>query len=174
MCVFFTFRGMGTFKYKNQNIDPGSTVCSLLIPIDLMEYFKQQVKKMGGRRQYFEYLLHHYICRLNENPLSINETWVTSYQEQKLNLGKINFRPCVRDWHSHKLVARSRGISMCLLFVHFMKLEIQESKDSIQNAKEKKSPSTLIIRKMGSINHFLKTDMGVLVFVRKDDAILTY
>jgi hypothetical protein len=48
----------------------------------------------------------------------------TEYQQKKLNLKKVNFRPRNKDWIELGELALAFGKSRCWVFVHLLKLDL--------------------------------------------------
>ena len=116
---------------KNQNpdqntqkkeiiIERGKQIpCSLLIPEQLLSALHGQLKQYSSMNEFISDLVHQFGHLPGQADL-YNNHLTTRYQDQDQSLQKFNFRIKPEIWHSLKLLARNRGISICFLFVQFL------------------------------------------------------
>lgn len=113
------------FQEKIQTSAPmaGSSVSTLLIPEDLLKRFNRRLKRKGGKKKYFTYLvgLYRTILRSFCNEASGLRT---EYQWKNQKLQKVNFRPENEDWAELGAFSAASGKSRCLLFVYLLLMDL--------------------------------------------------
>lgn len=101
------------------------TVSTLLIPKHLIKDFVLKKKKHKGNVSfYLRSLLRRFRSITHTGILPEPRKIKTEYQEKKLKLRKINFRPRNSDWVELGELALAFGKSRCWVFVHLLKLDI--------------------------------------------------
>ncbi|RHX87447.1 DUF1564 family protein [Leptospira stimsonii] len=97
-------------------------LCSLLIP----EYF---VREKGLKARFLRSSLSVLLLRFDEALIRkkfLGKRLVyAKYQEENLNLKKMNFRPFEEDWVKLGILAWGLGISRCLLFSILLELDCE-------------------------------------------------
>ena len=88
---------------------------TLLIPQHIKDIFDEKVRKFGSVCKLFKFMINNKHPLLNYRPVS--ETGRTTYASAGQKLQKVNFRPRTEDWEKMRILALSRRISICLLFV---------------------------------------------------------
>ena len=107
--------------------------CSLLIPENLLSSFENEISAFRSVNNFLLVLLENFGPPQEENdiPISLDARLTTRYQEKGQSLQRIDFRVESRVWQALKLIARSRGISMCYLFVILFIIFLNET-DNLQ------------------------------------------
>ena len=88
---------------------------TLLIPLHIKDIFDVKVRKFGSVCKLFMFMVNSKHPLLNYRPVS--ETGNTTYAPVGQKLQKVNFRPRIEDWEKMRILALSRRISICFLFV---------------------------------------------------------
>ena len=111
----------------------GKGICdsTLLIPFHYKRFFDEKVKNFGGVCKLFKYMVNSRHPMLNLRPVTVSGR--TTYAPEGENLQRVNFRPRNEDWERFRIIAQSRRISMCFLFVILLmnwdEFEIGDSRD---------------------------------------------
>jgi len=96
---------------------------SLLIPEYIYPAFEKMRTNYGGTRNLLNILLWKYHVKLTRMIHQHEWESKTAYQAEGLSLKKINFIPNGNDWVKMKMLATSKNVSMCCLFVILLSLE---------------------------------------------------
>ena len=97
--------------------------CSLLIPARLFPFFDRMLLKYGTVSNLITLFLDLYGNPENCTEIPVFSSRLTAnYQAPGLDLIRIDFRIAPEHWHLLKLLARSRGCSICKLFVFLILL----------------------------------------------------
>ena len=113
-------------EFSHDKIDEEEgTVSTLLIPRHLIKDFVLKKKKHKGNVSfYLRSLLRRFRSITHTGILPEPRKIKTEYQEKKLKLRKVNFRPRNSDWVELGELALAFGKSRCWVFVHLLKLDI--------------------------------------------------
>lgn len=128
-----TLDSMQNLIYRESTIktEVCRTKSSLLVPESYLAFFKSRCNEAGSRRSFFHQLVRYYSNQSEffAQKLNISKTprWKTHYQDQDLDLIKVNFLPEPEDWEDLRHLASAFGVSICFIFVFLLKLEIQGS-----------------------------------------------
>ncbi len=102
-----------------------NTVSTLLIPEHLMDDFLLKIGRRNGNVTiYLRSLLRRLRSITHTGMLPEPGKIKTEYQQKKLNLKKVNFRPRNKDWIELGELALAFGKSRCWVFVHLLKLDL--------------------------------------------------
>lgn len=119
-----TFQNKNEFQRKNINFDE-ETVSTLLIPKHLYEDFRRKTKKYKGNTSlYLRSLLRRFRVITHSGIIPEPEKLKTTYQERRLDLQKVNFKPKNQDWMELGGLAFVFGKSRCWMFVFLLKLDL--------------------------------------------------
>jgi hypothetical protein len=130
MNLFLPSIGMIAFQnnleFNSDKIDlEDGTVSTLLIPSHLIDDFILKKEKYKGNVSfYLRSLLRRFRSITHTGTLPEPKKFKTEYQEKKLHLLKVNFRPRNSDWLELGELALAFGKSRCWVFVHLLKLDI--------------------------------------------------
>lgn len=118
------FRNSNTFVIDKLD-ERENTVSTLLIPEYLLKEFNQKNKKHKDNFTiYLRKLLRRYRSLTHSGLIPEPQKVKTEYQEQGLNLERINFRPKNTDWVELGELALAFGKSRCWVFVYLLKLDL--------------------------------------------------
>ncbi len=108
---------------RNIKIKGGKQIpCSLLIPEQMLSILQNQLEKYSSMNEFISDLVQQFGHPEQDlgQPDLYNNHLTTRYQNEGQSLQKVDFRIKPETWHSLKLLARNRGISICFLFVQFL------------------------------------------------------
>lgn len=106
-------------------------VSTLLIPEALIKDFKRNSERFKSIGDYFAHLISVYRIPLKtfaNDPRGLKK----QYQNTKLNLVKINFRPMNQDWAELGTFSIASGRSRCMLFVILLLMDIGGWENSLK------------------------------------------
>ena len=109
----------------NQLDEQEITVSTLLIPEHLLEDFlRAKQKHKENLTIYLRKLLRRYRSLTHSGMIPVPTKVKTEYQEEGLNLQRLNFRPMNSDWIELGELALAFGKSRCWVFVYLLKLDL--------------------------------------------------
>jgi hypothetical protein len=118
------FRNSNAFVIDKLN-ERENTISTLLIPEHLLENFLlAKEKHKGNLTIYLRKLLRRYRSLAHSGMIPEPKKVKTEYQEEGLNLQRINFRPTNSDWIELGELALAFGKSRCWVFVYLLKLDL--------------------------------------------------
>ncbi len=119
-----TFQNKNEFLRKKINKED-DTVSTLLIPKHLYKDFRLKSKKFKGNPSlYLRSLLRRFRVITHSGMIPEPEKLKTTYQERKLDLQKVTFKPKNQDWLELWELAFVFGRSRCWMFVFLLKLDL--------------------------------------------------
>jgi hypothetical protein len=119
-----TFRNENEFSRIKINEEEDS-VSTLLVPEYLMnDFLLKKEKHRGNVTLYVRSLLRRFRSITYTGIIPEPAKIKTEYQDTKLNLKKVNFRPRNSDWVELGELALAFGKSRCWVFVFLLKLDI--------------------------------------------------
>lgn len=108
----------------NQLNELENTASTLLIPANMMEALNQKILVHKNLAAYLEHLL--LICKIfsHSGMLPDPKKIKTEYQEEGLDLQRVNFRAQNADWIELGELALGFGKSRCFVFTFLLKLDL--------------------------------------------------
>lgn len=104
-----------------------TTNSTLLIPARHMELYHLKLKEFQNNpREYLSYLLKSYSFLIRNGIIPKNSKLETAYQEEGLELQRIDFVPRGDDWAEMKCLRTFLNRSMTWIFVHLLLLDSLE------------------------------------------------
>ena len=121
-----TFQNKNSYAIENlKEKDQNRSISTLLIPAHLETSLKMRIKENGNRfHVYLKNLLWMYRTFTHSGMIHPPRTLKTEYQEEGLDLKRVNFRPFYADWLELGNLALAFGKSRCWLFVYLLKLDL--------------------------------------------------
>jgi Protein of unknown function (DUF1564) len=108
------------------------TRSTLLIPNRYMKLYRRKLKaNKHNPRQYLSYLLEKYRLSIKHGKIPEYEKLETCYQEEGLNLQRIDFIPRGDDWAELKCLKAFLNRSMTWIFVYLLVLDSIKEKKNI-------------------------------------------
>ena len=102
-------------------------IASKLLPV--LE--KRMLVKNLSLNLYIGYLLKNFLSLNRDASFPFSPHLRTRYQDHDQDLIMVNFRVDPEFWHALKLFARSRGISICMLFAYLLAMESRRNERAI-------------------------------------------
>ncbi|MBK8397500.1 MAG: DUF1564 family protein [Leptospiraceae bacterium] len=121
-----TFQNKNSYAIENlKEKDQNRSISTLLIPAHLETSLKMRIKENGNRfHVYLKNLLWMYRTFTHSGMIHPPRTLKTEYQEEGLDLKRVNFRPFYADWLELGNLALAFGKSRCWLFVFLLELDL--------------------------------------------------
>jgi len=118
------FRNSNAYVFDNLD-ERDNTVSTLLIPENMLEDFLgEKGKHQDNISIYLRKLLRRYRSLTHSGMIPTPIKVKTEYQEEGLNLKKINFRPMNSDWVELGELGLAFGKSRCWMFIYLLKLDL--------------------------------------------------
>lgn len=118
------FQNKKTFRF-NQLGESEKTISTLLVPAHLLEDLKRKTKENGNSLIiYLRNLLRMYRIVTHSGMILPPKKIKTEYQEEGLDLKRVNFRVGNADWIELGELALAFGKSRCWMFTFLLELDI--------------------------------------------------
>jgi len=119
-----SFQNKNTFSFDEVRLSD-KTISTLLIPDHLLDQMKEKTQEHGNSLVvYLHNLLRMYRTLTHSGLIPIPRKVKTEYQDEGLNLHRLNFRPSSADWIELGELALAFGKSRCWMFTFLLELDI--------------------------------------------------
>jgi hypothetical protein len=107
-----------------------TTSSTILIPIHYMPFYQFKLKNFNNSpKEYLSFLLNRYDFLIRNGIIPRNSKIETTYQDEGLELQRVDFIPDANDWAHLKCLKTFLNRSMSWIFVYLLYLNSLEIKD---------------------------------------------